>query len=327
MDRVLRSESDHAARDAQIAALDRALGGDWWHEIALAQGEDWVHEILAGFATRVVRAAGGFGFITADVADSLTSQPIADGAGSRLAQQLAGSRTCRSTGLVGVAGRTLLSGLSERTRRILRNDPMLAFGPGGVGLFASWHAPGAGSGPPQAPAVIWGLLTVAEHAPAGTGDELAGATTYLPQRRRWAPALVDLPRRAVPDSVGSFPLLAAEADAIAPWAPRRVTALGDAAHVMPPTGGQGSATAILDAHHLATLLAEVARGDRDSAQALQAAAVEMRARSATAVRASLRPVTWIKASAHPTGAAATALALPVGAALAAVARGVRVAAR
>ena len=43
---------------------------------ALAEGEDWVHNILVGFASRVVKAAGGFGFITADVADSLTAQPI-----------------------------------------------------------------------------------------------------------------------------------------------------------------------------------------------------------------------------------------------------------
>ena len=73
---VLRSDSDHAARDAQIAALDRALGGDWWQSVAIAATEGWIHQILAGFATRVVRAAGGFGFITADVADSLTAQPI-----------------------------------------------------------------------------------------------------------------------------------------------------------------------------------------------------------------------------------------------------------
>lgn len=73
---VLRSDSDHVARDAQIAALDSALGGGWWHAIAVAEGEDWVHEILVGFATRVVRSAGGFSFITADVADSLTAKPI-----------------------------------------------------------------------------------------------------------------------------------------------------------------------------------------------------------------------------------------------------------
>lgn len=73
---VLRSDSDHAARDAQIGALDRALGGDWWHETAMTESEDWVHQILVGFASRVVQAARGFGFITADVADSLTAQPI-----------------------------------------------------------------------------------------------------------------------------------------------------------------------------------------------------------------------------------------------------------
>lgn len=73
---VLRSDSQHLARDAQLATLDRSLGGDWWHQIALAEGAGWVHEILVGFATRVVGAARGFGFITADVADSLTAQPI-----------------------------------------------------------------------------------------------------------------------------------------------------------------------------------------------------------------------------------------------------------
>ena len=73
---VLRSDSDHAARGAQIAALDRALGGDWWQGIATSAAEGWVHEILVGFATRVVGAARGFGFITADVADSLSAQPI-----------------------------------------------------------------------------------------------------------------------------------------------------------------------------------------------------------------------------------------------------------
>lgn len=73
---VLRSDSQHPARDAQIATLDRSLGGDWWHQLALAEGAGWVHEILVGFATRIVGAARGFGFITADVADSLTAQPI-----------------------------------------------------------------------------------------------------------------------------------------------------------------------------------------------------------------------------------------------------------
>lgn len=245
---------------------------------------------------------------------------IAEGAGSRLAQQLAGARTCGPTGLTAVAGRTLVSSLPGRTRDVLREEPMLAFGPGGVGLFASWHAPGAGSGPPPAPAVIWGLLTVAHSPATGSGCDLARAAARVMEDRRWAPALVELPRRAAPGSVASFPLLATDPGAIAPWVPRRVTALGDAAHAMPPTGGQGAATAILDARQLVTALARAAEGEHGLSQALQVAAEEMRARSAIAVRESLLSVRWIKAAAHPVGAAATSLGLPIAAKVAALAR-------
>ena len=38
---VLRSDSDHAARGAQIAALDRALGGDGGQSIAMTATEGW----------------------------------------------------------------------------------------------------------------------------------------------------------------------------------------------------------------------------------------------------------------------------------------------
>lgn len=252
---------------------------------------------------------------------------IAEGAGSRLARQLAGARTCSSTGLVGVAGRTLVSDLPQRAQQIVREDPLLAFGPGGVGLFASWHAPGAGSGALTPPMVIWGMLTVASRPPAGASEDLARAAAGLLARARWAPGLVDLPRHAAPGTVASFPLLAADPGRIAPWVPRRVTAMGDAAHAMPPTGGQGAATAILDAHQHTTVLAETAEGQRELGPALQAAAHEMRTRSATAVRESLAPVRWIKASAHPAGTAATTLAMPAAAGIAALARSLRGAVR
>ena len=45
------------------------------------------------------------------------------------------------------------------------------------------------------------------------------------------------------------------------FADRRVLLVGDAAHVMPPTGGQGGNTAMLDGYHLGWRLAAVVRGE------------------------------------------------------------------
>jgi len=73
---VVRSDKDYAAKQGQLDALDRALGGDWWRPIALAEKDGWVSEILSGFANRVMKAVGNCGYITADVADSLSAQPV-----------------------------------------------------------------------------------------------------------------------------------------------------------------------------------------------------------------------------------------------------------
>ncbi|MCF3138284.1 three-Cys-motif partner protein TcmP [Paenarthrobacter sp. AR 02] len=72
---ALRSPKAYAAKDAQIAALDSALGGDWWRELALQESPDWVQQVLVGFADRVGTATG-CSYITADVADSLTAKPV-----------------------------------------------------------------------------------------------------------------------------------------------------------------------------------------------------------------------------------------------------------
>jgi three-Cys-motif partner protein len=75
---VVRSEKDYPARPAQIKALDDALGGDWWQELAATEPPDWVHQVLVGFARRVAERAGGYGYITANVADSLEAKPVYD---------------------------------------------------------------------------------------------------------------------------------------------------------------------------------------------------------------------------------------------------------
>ncbi|CCH70328.1 MAG: FAD-dependent monooxygenase [Actinobacteria bacterium] len=258
---------------------------------------------------------------------------IADGAGSRLARQLAGSPTCRSTGLTAIAGRTRTDALSVEAQELLRDDPMLAFGPGGIGLFASWHDPYVGA-PGSAkreelsvePVVIWGVIAVSGALVEGDAHHAgvaALAATQALQRRHWVPSLVELPGRSLPVSVAGFPLLAADPENIAPWTARRVTAIGDAAHTMPPTGGQGAATAIVDGHDLACLLVDTDCTTRGIAEALNVSAARMRTRSATAVRESLQPVTWIKASAHPIGAAAAAIALPAATRIASLLRHVQ----
>jgi three-Cys-motif partner protein len=72
---VVRSDNEYAAKQGQIESLNTALGGDWWQELACDEPEGWVEQVLVGYASRVAEAAG-YGFITADVADSLEAQPV-----------------------------------------------------------------------------------------------------------------------------------------------------------------------------------------------------------------------------------------------------------
>lgn len=72
---VVRSNKEYPARASQIKALDQALGGHWWQDLARDEADGWVQKVLTGYASRV-SAAAGYGYITADVADSLEAQPI-----------------------------------------------------------------------------------------------------------------------------------------------------------------------------------------------------------------------------------------------------------
>jgi salicylate hydroxylase len=245
---------------------------------------------------------------------------LADGANSPLAGTLAGAPATTPTGMVGVAGRTQWTLLDTEVRDLVGEASMLAIGPGGVGLFAAAHDPAgrpAARLDPPVPdlpeaCVIWGLIATEEALPRA-GGSLKGQVMNALGRRRWAPSIRRLIRDADPGSIGRFRLWGSDPARLAPWPASRVTALGDAVHAMPPTGGQGAATAILDAASLVDGLARAGRGETGVVTAILDHEIRMRAHAAPAVRESLQPLGWIRGTAHPLGAGLARAVLPIAA--------------
>lgn len=238
---------------------------------------------------------------------------IANGAGSKLAQKLAGHPTSTPCGLSGTAGRSPWKTLSASTRALVAQEPMLAIGPGGTGMFASAHDPAGQSAihpysdaAAAVPVAIWGLIALDEALPDHLNQfdqaALIDLSMRLLQRHRWAAHIIELVTLSQPGSVSSFRFNAADPDNLAPWRSSRITALGDAVHAMPPTGGQGAATAILDAHALTLQLQSAAIGKVTPTVAIHDYEAELRTRTAPAVRESLQPVGWIRTTANPAGA-------------------------
>ncbi|MFY1693632.1 FAD-dependent oxidoreductase [Plantactinospora sp. WMMB782] len=318
---------DHRGRRL-LRAADRS------NDLALDVDRITLREVLArGLGEHLLLGRGCIGWraaddhVTAVLDDGATIRAdvlvIADGAGSHLAEQLAGQPTSYPCGLVGVAGRTRWSDVPAAARALLADEPMLAVGPGGTGLFATQHDPVGRSALRAArfpaattePVAIWGLLAIEEALPARPSGLDAGQlrtrATELLVRHRWAGPLISLLEGAELSSVGAFRLNASDPDRLAPWRAGRVTALGDAVHAMPPTGGQGAATAVLDARDLVTALSGAARGDATTVIAVHDYESRLRVRAAGPVRESLQPVRWIRAAATPAGALAVRAATPL----------------
>jgi 2-polyprenyl-6-methoxyphenol hydroxylase-like FAD-dependent oxidoreductase len=97
---------------------------------------------------------------------------------------------------------------------------------------------------------------------------IAGLTTG------WHPALRRVIDECPPEDATAIPFLASERPA--PWAPSRVTVLGDAVHAMPPAGGNGANAALRDAALLTRQLARAARGDLPLLDAIGEYEAEMR---------------------------------------------------
>lgn len=251
----------------------------------------------------------------------------ADGARSVVARSLAGCPLARPCGLDGTAGQVRLDGhTAAAVPQVLRRGPAIAIGANGVGMFLSLHDPTRARVDPRLVAngpidvgpatLVWGGIAATELFPrdvaALDGATLTNVVTELMDG--WDDGLRRLVARSDPAQVAFFRFVAVDPDApLTPWPAGRVTALGDAVHVMPPTGGQAGSTAIRDAGALAHRLAEARAGTVALGTAVADFHRDMAGYAPAAVRESLAPIRYIRAGTHPVGRALGRIALPAAA--------------
>ncbi|MBB5083606.1 FAD-dependent oxidoreductase [Nonomuraea endophytica] len=270
------------------------------------------------------------GTLTVSFADGRTEAADllvgADGVGSRVAAALAGRPTSAPVGVSGIAARTRLTADTRPlVPALLAQGPALAFGPGGTGLFLSLHDLGSGSMVDPAacaqvkpiiepPALIWGLLAPDRTYPGRPRELDSAALIRLTDRllRGWSAPVRALVRAADPATAAFFGFHAVAEDTdLTPWPAGAVTALGDAVHAMPPTGGMAAATAIRDADILAQELIQVREGTSTIPLAVHRFQTRMADYAPAAVRTSMQPLSWMNRLATPVGTQAARLALPV----------------
>lgn len=314
---------DHQLR--RIARIPRDRDGDHLLigriplRVLLGHGLDDV----VRFGSELTGLCQGDDGVTATFADGRTETADvlvgADGARSRVVAALHGEATARPLSSFGIAGRADLDGaVRAALPDDLRRGPAFAVGPNGVAVFLSLHDPATAAIAPEScrevPAivepgyVVWGIIapTAAE-----VGEDNAAAAREL--LRGWAPWLTALLDRSDPGEITRFPYYAADPDAdLTPWRVGAVTALGDAVHAMPPTGGQGAATAIRDADLLVRhLTAARDRGGQALALALHDYQQAMARHAVPALRESLQPVRWQGHLTGPVGRPLLRAVLPV----------------
>lgn len=267
--------------------------------------------LLAGLGDSVQMGAefvgyrhGTDGRVTAEFADGrrLTADVLvgSDGVGSRVRRQYLPDAEPQPVGVVGLGHKVLLDGdarawvpprLQAGMNVISGRDP--------VSLFTSAYHPRPGARAALAavtddvptgietPYVLAALVADAGRLPADVtsldGRALRRVVDGLVEG--WHPDLRRLLAESDPAARGAQRFVASPLPA--PWPSSRVTLLGDAVHVMPPTGGLGGNSALRDAHRLALALAAVAQGRDELVPAVAGYEADLREHGYAAVREAL----------------------------------------
>ncbi|WP_033330810.1 FAD-dependent oxidoreductase [Streptomyces novaecaesareae] len=199
----------------------------------------------------------------------------ADGVGSAVRRQLLPAAEVVTLPGNAVLGRTPLT---ERFAALVPGFGTVVHGPGASMLLGrmEFRRPPRLAAAELAPDVrlpdtdsyLRWVVMPSDALPAGPRSWEAVRGDLLALLDGWHPDLVDLVRAA--DVVNSSPLTVRYAEPVPHWGgTRRVTLLGDAIHVMPPSGGQGANTALRDAALLASTLAAVQRGETELPTAVE----------------------------------------------------------
>jgi 2-polyprenyl-6-methoxyphenol hydroxylase-like FAD-dependent oxidoreductase len=287
----------------KVDAVDRVT----LRRVLLAGLDDVVH-----FGKQFVRYEQAGGEVVAHFADgsSATGDVLvaADGANSAVRHQLRPGDRARDMGVRAILSRTprakaIEAGLPEVLRDRFLNVtgsnglrlalmPMVFRTPPGEAAQRLW--PGLDMGETEDYYMsVFSVHSDALGLPDATffgmsGEELR--QLVLERTADWHPDLQGVFAHTEPAE--TYPLALRVTLPVEPWEPGNVIPLGDAVHLMPPTGGVGANTALRDASGLCRALTAVSRGELSLLDAVARYQADMVGYATEAVTMSLKIARW-----------------------------------